>query len=80
MKLRYYYYMKKGGPPTERNIEGKILKILSERIVSTSQLAKELGIKRYILTGYLEALKNQGKLEFYRVGKSNVYVPKGWKK
>jgi biotin operon repressor len=72
--------MKKGGPPTERNIEGKILKILSERIVSTSQLAKELGIKRYILTGYLEALKNQGKLEFYRVGKSNVYVPKGWKK
>jgi len=68
------------GAPTEKGIEEKILKILSERIVSTSQLAKELGIKRYILTGYLEALKNQGKLEFYKVGKSNVYVTKGWKK
>lgn len=72
--------MKKSRAPTERGIEGKILKVLNERIVSTSQLAEELGIKRYILTGYLEALKNQGKLEFYKVGKSNVYVPKGWKK
>jgi biotin operon repressor len=72
--------MKKTGAPTERGIESRILKILSERILSTSQLAKELGIKRYILVGYLEALKNQGKLEFYRVGKSNVYVPRGWKK
>ena len=72
--------MKRGKAPTERGIEARILKILSERIVSTSQLAKELGIKRYILVGYLEALKNQGKLEFYRVGKSNVYVRKGWKR
>jgi hypothetical protein len=72
--------MKKTGAPTERGIESRILKILSERILSTSQLAKELGIKRYILVGYLEALKNQGKLGFYRVGKSNVYVPRGWKK
>lgn len=72
--------MKRGGEPTEKDVEGRILKILSERIVSTSQLAKELGIKRYILAGYLEALKNQGKLDFYRVGKSNVYVAKGWKR
>lgn len=71
--------MEKDRAPTQKDIESKILKILSERILSTSQLAKELGIKRYILTGYLEALKNQGKLEFYKVGKSNVYVPKGWK-
>lgn len=71
--------MKKSTGLTESGFEEKILKILSERIVSTSQLAKELGIKRYILIGYLEALKNQGKLEFYKVGKSNVYVIKGWK-
>ena len=72
--------MKKVEGLTDSGFEKKILKILSERIVSTSQLAKELGIKRYILIGYLEALKNQGKLEFYKVGKSNVYVIKGWKK
>jgi len=72
--------MESSGAPTPKGMEDKILKILSERIVSTSQLAKELGVKRYILTGYLEALKNQGKLEFYKVGKSNVYVIKGWKK
>ena len=72
--------MEKSAGLTDSGFEKKILKILSERIVSTSQLAKELGIKRYILIGYLEALKNQGKLEFYKVGKSNVYVIKGWKK
>ena len=59
---------------TAKDIEARILRILSARIVSTSQLARELNLKRYILTGYLEALKNQGKLEFHRVGKSNVYT------
>ena len=66
---------------TTRDIESKIIQILSNNILSTSQLAKELGLKRYILAGYLEAMKNQGKLEFYRVGKSNVYiVSKGGRK
>jgi predicted transcriptional regulator len=73
--------MDESKPLTNKDIEDKILHILSNKILSTSQLAKELGLKRYILTGYLEALKNQGKLEFHRVGKSNVYtVAKGWKK
>ena len=68
-------------PLAGKGMEDKILKVLSERIVSTSQLAKELGVKRYVLSGYLEALKDQGKLEFFKVGKSNVYVvPERWKK
>jgi len=46
----------------DKSIEEKITQILSKRILSTSKLAKELGIKRYILVGYLEAMKNQGKL------------------
>ena len=58
----------------DKNIEEKIIQILSKRILSTSKLAKELGIKRYILVGYLEAMKNQGKLEFHKVGKANVYT------
>ena len=67
-------------PLTSKDIEDKILHVLSNRLMSTSQLAKELGLKRYILAGYLEAMKNQGKLEFHRVGKSNIYtVVKRWK-
>jgi Mn-dependent DtxR family transcriptional regulator len=58
----------------DKSIEDKIIQILSKRILSTSKLAKELGIKRYILVGYLEAMKNQGKLEFHKVGKANVYT------
>lgn len=65
----------------DKSVEEKIIQILSKRILSTSKLAKELGIKRYVLVGYLEALKNQGKLEFHKVGKANVYtVAKGEKK
>lgn len=64
----------------DKSIEEKITQILSKKIVSTSKLAKELGIKRYILVGYLEAMKNQGKLEFHKVGKANVYIVKGGKK
>ena len=66
---------------TSKDIEEKILRILSKRLMSTSQLARELGMKRYILAGYLEAMKNQGKLEFHRVGKSNIYtVVERWKR
>jgi hypothetical protein len=62
---------------TERELETKIVRILSIRIVSVSQLSKELGVKRYILTGYLEAMKNQGKLVYHKVGKSNCYTLSG---
>jgi len=59
---------------TTKGIEEKIMEILKNRILSTSQLAKELGLKRYILVGYLEAMKNRGLLEFHKVGKANVYT------
>jgi predicted transcriptional regulator len=59
---------------TNKSIEEKIMEILKNRILSTSQLAKELGLKRYILVGYLEAMKNRGLLEFHKVGKANVYT------
>jgi predicted transcriptional regulator len=65
---------------TNKNIEERILDILSKNVLSTAKLAKEIGVSRYILAGYLEAMKNAGKLEFYRVGKSNVYiVAKEWR-
>jgi len=73
--------MEKDSGLIDKSIEEKIIQILGKKILSTSRLAKELGIKRYILVGYLEALKNQGKLEFHKVGKANVYtLAKGGKK
>ena len=59
---------------TSNDFEKKILGILSKRLMSVSQVAKELGIRRDVAAGYLEALKNQGKLEFHKVGRSNVYI------
>jgi len=65
---------------TGKEIEERILKALSRTVLSTAKLSKEMGVSRYILAGYLEALKNQGKLEYYKVGKSNVYiVAKEWR-
>jgi len=61
---------------TTNDLEKKILDLLSTRLLSVSQIAKELGIRRDVATGYLEALKNQGKLEFHKVGKANVYTVK----
>jgi predicted transcriptional regulator len=62
------------GEITDNDFEKKILDLLSKELLSVSQIAKKLGVRRDVATGYCEALKNQGKLEFHRVGKSNVYT------
>ncbi len=63
--------------PTPDNLEKSIIELLNKRLLSVSQIAKELKINRAVAAGYLEALRNQGKLELYRVGKSNVYMLSG---
>ncbi|MDI6721669.1 MAG: hypothetical protein QMD85_04720 [Candidatus Aenigmarchaeota archaeon] len=55
------------------DIEKKIIRLLSDELLSTSQVARKLGMRREVASGYLEALKHQGKLEKTRVGRSNVY-------
>jgi len=64
-------------PVTTYDLEKRILELLNKKLLSVSQVAKELSIRRDVATGYLEALKNQGKLEFYKVGRSNVYTISG---
>ena len=66
------------GEVTSSDFEKKILDLLEKELLSVSQISKKLGIRRDVATGYCEALKNQGKLEFHRVGRSNIYtVSKG---
>jgi transposase len=61
-------------PITSNDFEKRILDLLSAKLLSVSQIAKMLGVRRDVICGYLEALKNQGKLEFHKVGRSNVYT------
>jgi hypothetical protein len=61
-------------PPTPDDFEKKVLDLLTDSLLSVSQIAKKMGVRRDVATGYLEALKNQGKLEFHVVGRSNVYT------
>jgi len=61
---------------TGQKIEDKILEILSKEILSISELSRRLNVKRYILAGYLEALREQGKVDVFKVGKAKVYVAK----
>ncbi len=66
---------------TEIDFEKKILNLLRKNLLSVSQLSKRLGVRRDVVAGYLEALKNQGKLEFHKVGRSNIYtIPRRPKK
>lgn len=66
---------------SSNDLEKRIINMLSKELMSTSELARKLGMRRDIIAGYLEALKNQGKLKFSKVGKSYVYtVTGGWRK
>ena len=57
----------------ENVVEKRILNLLSKQIMSTSQVAKKLNMRREVTAGYLEALRDQGKLQKTKVGKSNIY-------
>ena len=56
-------------------VEQRIIEILSKDLMSTSQVAKKLNMRREVASGYLEALMHQGKLERTRVGRSIIYRP-----
>jgi len=66
--------MPRNGIMSNDNLEKQILDLLSKKIMSTSELARKLGMRRDVTAGYLEALKNQGKLNFFKVGRSHVYT------
>ena len=56
--------------------EEKIISLLEKKLMSTSELAKLLDTRRDMIVGYLEALKDQGKVEMIVIGRSHVYKPK----
>ena len=65
---------KEGEVPDD--LEYRIIKELKKGLMSVSQLAKRLGVRRDFLSGYLECLRHQKKLEKLEVGKAYVYTVK----
>lgn len=56
-----------------QNLEDRIMEELSEELMSVSELAKRLDVRRDFLAGYLECLKDRDDLEKMEVGKAHVF-------
>lgn len=54
-------------------LEKRIITVLSEGPISVSELANTLELRRDFLAGYLESMKDRGKLRMVKVGKAYVY-------
>lgn len=63
-------------------VELEILRIIKERPISVSELARKLKMRRDFLAGYLESMRDRGMLRKIAVGKAHVYqlVEEGKKK
>ncbi|MCK5698638.1 MAG: hypothetical protein KAH93_02240 [Candidatus Aenigmarchaeota archaeon] len=55
--------------------EEQLFNMLKEKPMSVSELARRLNVRREYLGGYLEALRDSGRLERIMVGRSYVYQP-----
>jgi septum site-determining protein MinD len=55
-------------------LEEKILDLLSNQLLSVRQVARALGIKKHVASKILEKMKEEGKLQLFKVGKSYVYT------
>ena len=56
--------------------ENRILATLKQKPMSLSELSRKMKMRRDFLTGYLEAMRHEGKVTVVKVGKSKVYRPK----
>ena len=54
-------------------LEARILAVLKGGPISVSELAKKLNVRRDYLAGYLESMRERGKLRMVKVGRAYVY-------
>jgi len=57
-------------------VKARILATLKKNPMSVSELSRRLKRRREFVSGYLEAMRNEGKVEVVTVGRSKVYRPK----
>jgi DNA-binding transcriptional ArsR family regulator len=58
------------------NVKAKILSTLRKKPMSVSELSRQLKMRREFVSGYLEGMRSEGKVEFVTVGRSKVYKPR----
>ena len=58
------------------DVKAKILATLRKKPMSVSELSRRMKMRREFVSGYLEAIRNEGKVEVVTVGRSKVYRPK----
>ena len=56
--------------------KNRILDTIRKRPMSLSELSRLLNVRRDFISGYLEAMRHEGKVELVAVGRSKVYSPK----
>jgi len=57
-------------------VKAKILATLRKKPMSVSELSRRMKMRREFVSGYLEAMRNEGKIEVVTVGRSKVYRQK----
>jgi len=58
------------------DVKARILATLRKKPMSVSELSRRMKMRREFVSGYLEAIRNEGKVEVVTVGRSKVYRPK----
>lgn len=58
------------------DVKLRILHTLQKKPMSISELARQIKVRREFVTGYLEAMRDDGDVEVVAVGRSKVYRPK----
>jgi len=57
-------------------VKNRILDTIRKKPMSLSELSRLLNVRRDFISGYLEAMRHEGKVELVAVGRSKVYSPK----
>ena len=57
-------------------VKNRILDTIGKKPMSLSEVSRVLNVRRDFVSGYLEAMRHEGKVEVVSVGRSKVYSPK----
>jgi len=57
-------------------VKNRILDTIGKKPMSLSEVSRVLNVRRDFVSGYLEAMRHEGKVEVVAVGRSKVYSPK----
>ncbi|MHC4749521.1 MAG: helix-turn-helix domain-containing protein [Planctomycetota bacterium] len=59
-----------------KDFKKRILLLIMDDPISVSELSRKLNVRREFVSGYLEAMRQDGIVKVVEVGRSKVYKPK----